>query len=163
MLSSLKKSEEKVVGHYPEVCSRRAKEELEMPFILCPPECWTMLTHPSGVCCLKLQSSALDSHQRTPQMSELKAGLFSSKPEGVVWFTAGLHTHPQGAGAPQPLPVDGTLVNVNDQIVHLELLSFSFALFLAQVVNVILCHFFVILCLSLVMAQPIICVFPQLL
>lgn len=50
--------------------------------------------------------------------------------------------------------MDGTLVDVNDEIVHLELFSFSFALFLGQVVNVILC-------LSLVMAPPIICVFPQ--
>lgn len=61
MLSSLKKSEEKVVGHYPKVCSRRAKKKLEMPFILCPPECWTVVPHPSGVCCLQLQSSALTS------------------------------------------------------------------------------------------------------
>lgn len=52
--------------------------------------------------------------------------------------------------------MDGILVNVNDQIVHLELFSFSLVLFLGQVVNVILC-------LSLVMAQPIICVVPQVL
>lgn len=62
MLSILKKSEEKVVGHYPKVCTRRAEEELEMPFILYPAECWSMVTHPSGVCCLKLQSAALTSH-----------------------------------------------------------------------------------------------------
>lgn len=141
MLSSLKKSEEKVVGHYPKVCSRRVKEELEMPFILCPPECWSMVTHPSGVCCPKLQSSALDSHYRMPLLSELKAALFSSKPEGVVCISAVLHTRSQEAGAPLLLPMDGTLVNVDDQIVHLELFSFSFALFLALVVNVILCYF----------------------
>lgn len=52
--------------------------------------------------------------------------------------------------------MDGTLVNVNDQIVHLELFSFSLVLFLGQVVNIILC-------LLLVMAQPIICIFPRLL
>lgn len=62
MLSILKKSEEKVVGHYPKVCTRRAEEELEMPFVLYPAECWSMVTHPSGVCCLKLQSAALTSH-----------------------------------------------------------------------------------------------------
>lgn len=37
--------------------------------------------------------------------------------------------------------MDGTLVNVNDQVGHLELFSFSFALFLGQVVNVTLCYF----------------------
>lgn len=48
-----------------------------------------------------------------------------------------LHTHSQGAGAPRSLPMDGTLVNVNDQIVHLELFSFSLVLFLGQVVNIV--------------------------
>lgn len=37
--------------------------------------------------------------------------------------------------------MDGTPVNVNDQIVHLEWFSFFFALFLGLVVNVILCYF----------------------
>lgn len=37
--------------------------------------------------------------------------------------------------------MDGTLVNVNDQIVHLEYFRAFFALFLGQVVNVILCYF----------------------
>lgn len=38
------------MGHYPKVCSRRAEEkQLEMPFILCPPECWSAVTHPAGM------------------------------------------------------------------------------------------------------------------
>lgn len=108
------------MSHYPKVCSRRAEEELEMPFVLCPPECWSMVTHPSGVCCLKLQSSALTSHYRIPQLSELKAGLSFLLSLRVLCITAVLHTHSRGAGAPRSFPMDGTLVNVNGQIVHLE-------------------------------------------
>lgn len=50
--------------------------------------------------------------------------------------------------------MDRILVNVNDQIVNLELFLFFSPAF-GHIVNVILC-------LSLVMAQPIICVLPQL-
>lgn len=52
-----------------------------------------------------------------PQLFELKARPSFLLGPRVLCMTAVLHMHPWGAGAPRSLPMDGTLVNVNGQIV----------------------------------------------
>lgn len=119
------------MGHYPKACSRRAEEkELEMPFVLCPPEWWSTVARPAGVHMPKASEfspgfppesacwcQCISQVPQIPQWFKLKAGPSFLVSPRVLCVTAGLHMHPRGAGALRTSPMDGTLVNVNGQIV----------------------------------------------
>ena len=108
------------MGHYRKVCGRRAEEkESEMPFVLCPPEWWSTVTHPAGMHMPKASEFSPDFPPESvggcqrisqipaksvpgylsfvtqiPLLFELKAGPSFLLSLRVLCITAVLHMHP---------------------------------------------------------------------
>lgn len=121
--------------------SKRAEKELDMPFILCPAEWWSVVIRPSsymqvssefspdfpqGTTCPCQRISQMPA--RLPRLHEHKSHSCLSWKLDPPFFEAQgcsasltlLYMHLWGSGgaeAPRSLPMDGTLVNVNGQIV----------------------------------------------